>query len=177
MARLPTVEDINLNKTVDKLVNENLCLTGIIVKCVKHLNKQPSQRSVLLVELDTRAHRSDVLRKKQLLREKYTTPIYIHAAKSQTELKMERNTKSLLNMIPDALRTHKVTYDGHIRELQHIQYNPYRPQNNTTHTIFNQTSIRVNHKSQNNYRYDRRASSEHKQQPQPATFSTTTSST
>ena len=133
---------------------------------MKHLNKQPSQRSVLLVELDTRAHRSDVLRKKQLLREKYTTPIYIHAAKSQTELKMERNTKSLLNMIPDALRTHKVTYDGYIRELQHRQYNPYRSQSNTTtNNRFNQTNNRVNPKSQNNYRYDRRAPSEHKQQP------------
>ena len=90
---------------------------------------------------------SDVLRNKQLLKEKYTTPIYIHAAKSQTELKMERNTKSLLNTIPDALTTHKVTYDGYMRELQHRQYNPYRPQSNTTtHDRFNQPNNRVNPK-------------------------------
>ena len=43
-----------------------------------------------------------------MLRNKFTTPIYINAAKSHTEMTMEKNTKTLLNMIPDVQRTHRV---------------------------------------------------------------------
>ena len=83
---MPDVRDLDMKNVVQRLVNEDLKMVGVTVVAVKRLNKL-QQKSIIMAEIDTHSHRSDILKKKMNLKEKYDNSIFINADKSYVELK------------------------------------------------------------------------------------------
>ena len=83
---------------------------------------------------------------------------------------MEYNTKTLLNLIPKAERSHIINYDGQIRHLQHGQYNPYyRNYHNTNKTNTKPIHYKknLNNQNHNRYKHTRSIHTENKYQQRP----------